>query len=143
MEENTNFNDCSSQRKQRLRTGINSSFKTAEKLLQNQVFGISFNKKNSATKTSDFYSKNNNEYLPKQKKEDVFRIQKENNRLKTKITTIRSSFSVKKWTSEYQKTRNYMNFLSKTSASKTTRCKSRQESHRPLIDCLSTYLVNL
>jgi hypothetical protein len=72
MEENTNFNDCSSQRKQRLRTGINSSFKTAEKLLQNQVFGISFNKKILPQRLQTFIAKITMKTCRNRKKKNVF-----------------------------------------------------------------------
>jgi hypothetical protein len=88
---------------------------------------------------------------PKKKISSFFRLKKQENttinlenlRIIDSIIKTQPSLSVKKLEKDYKKSRTYMKFLKKPiKTSKSPRCVSRQETNRPLIDTLNTYIMN-
>ena len=113
---------------------INSSFRDAHKtlltLLQHPNLNPNPNPnprpQSSASKTSS--SRPGSRFL-QQKYNETPSIDQENSRLTQKLSTIRSSFSVKSWEKDYKKSRKYISLKQKRFCP-----GSKQSLQRPLLE---------
>lgn len=107
---------------------INSSFREAHKTLQTLLQSPNPNPRphSSAYKTPTLRPPSR---FLLQKHNETLSIDQENSRLSQKLSTIRSSFSVKSWHKDYKKSRKYIQLKQKHS-----RPSSKQSQQRPLLE---------
>lgn len=110
---------------------IELTFKDAKKVLKDLLGGT---RPQTSFEKQDF--KVRNKFLASRMNEKIA-IEKENLRISEKIGSVRSSFSVKAWKKDYDKSRKYFNIKQKTS-----RPSSRISAKRTLIDTVNLVMFD-
>ena len=138
MEENLSSNGSAGHR------GLERQYHMAERILLDKIFRPNNKDQFKMSITPNLKTRISHEKFVRLKKRENQGILKENMRLNRSIINARPSLSIKKLTEDYNKSRKYIRFSSKPmSVTKTPRCSSRQESGRPLLDVMNSYLFNV